>query len=1083
MNDADAVYQYSRKSINRRVKILFFTLSFFIIAASSIFFILSLDSPSMGVVLSLDEEGWKVQSVDPDGAASQAGIEIGDRPEMINGQEAESLLHTYHDTGYVVGVFIHDITVIDGNGQLKTADIDSSSMSLQSSIELLTWIIACIIFWATGLFVYSKKPENASALLLLLCGLDFGLALSANMAGERAGLGEVVIHTAIIASTIGPWLLLHFAIILPEERVKIRSSRLTYLVYLPAIITVALYPIFGFADGQPLQDFRTIRILGYGIGFLAVVGVSIFNYVYAKSIKTRQQMKIILIGSLTAIIPILFLSVLPATAIADKSNVMPASFSILFLAFFPLSMGYAIVNKRLMDIDIFIRRSVIYSLITLFMAIILVIAISLALVFRESPGILERILAALILGAFATALFGPVKKWIEDFVDRLFFKDRYDYRTIIKELSDSLNRLNDISSASSIIVSTLMNTLKLSGACLFIETEKYGFQASAAQGALTNTEKQKQLLKVISRQFDNKAEFPNSALNVNPDIAFLIPLMVGDSRIGIIILSPKISKQDYLPADMYLIQDLSIVAATSLRSMLVIADDIAERKRADEAIKHAIEEWRVTFDSITDMIAIIDTEHRITRINKSFAENFNISPNEAVGKCCHEIVHSLSEPHLLCNCNATSSTNKSYYYELFEPKIGKHLECTVSPLFSEQGNATGVVRVLKDITKRKEMEAEQKELRTKAEISSRLASVGEMAAGIAHEINNPLTGVIGFSQLLLKEDLEPRIKEHVNIIAEGSNRVKDIVKRMLTFARQAKPHKSSLDIHKLIDNTLELRSYVLDTANIEVIKNYDTKLPHITVDPGQMQQVFINLIVNAEYSMKKAHGRGKLIITSKKEGGYIVISFKDDGNGMPKDALEKLFHPFFTTKDPGEGTGLGLSLSHSIILEHGGIITGESEPGQGATFIIKLPIIPQAEAPKPKTLTANNNLEMTDTKASILVIDDEAAVRALLENILTSKGHSVEVANEFNKAIEKLKINNYDIVLLDMRMPGMSGKEFYDKIIKIQPEISNKVIFITGDASDANTLMFFKENNLPFIAKPFDNSVLIREINKILKHS
>ena len=231
-----------------------------------------------------------------------------------------------------------------------------------------------------------------------------------------------------------------------------------------------------------------------------------------------------------------------------------------------------------------------------------------------------------------------------------------------------------------------------------------------------------------------------------------------------------------------------------------------------------------------------------------------------------------------------------------------------------------------DITERKQAEKEKQELEAKAQVASRLAAVGEMAAGIAHEINNPLTGVIGFSQLLLeKQNIPEDIKDDIRVIADGSRRVADIVKRLLTFARQTKPIKTLANLNELIENTLKLRDYVLKTANIEVVTRFDPELPWSIVDPGQLQQVFLNLIVNAEQEMKKAHGKGTLTITTEKKENNIRMSFKDDGPGITKENLGHLFEPFFTTKESGEGTGLGLSLSRSIILEHGGTMNVESE--------------------------------------------------------------------------------------------------------------------------------------------------------------
>ncbi len=259
---------------------------------------------------------------------------------------------------------------------------------------------------------------------------------------------------------------------------------------------------------------------------------------------------------------------------------------------------------------------------------------------------------------------------------------------------------------------------------------------------------------------------------------------------------------------------------------------------------------------------------------------------------------------------------------------------------NEREFLTAVANALAGVIARRQSEQAKQRMEEKIRINDRMAAVGEMTAGIAHEINNPLTGVIGFSEILSeRQDLPSEVMEELKIIADGSNRVKDIVKRMLAFARQTKPVRASVSINELIDATLGLRSYVLRTANIEVIKHLDPDLPWIVVDPGQMQQVFLNLIVNAEYAMKEAHGKGILTISSEKLIDCIRLTFQDDGPGISKENKTRLFESFFTTKAAGEGTGLGLSLSHSIIREHGGKMRVESEPGQGAAFIIELPMI------------------------------------------------------------------------------------------------------------------------------------------------
>ena len=390
-----------------------------------------------------------------------------------------------------------------------------------------------------------------------------------------------------------------------------------------------------------------------------------------------------------------------------------------------------------------------------------------------------------------------------------------------------------------------------------------------------------------------------------------------------------------------------------------------------------------------------------------------------------------------------------------------------------------VANTLAGVIARRQEQQKRQQMEEKAQISSRLAAVGEMAAGIAHEINNPLTSVIGFSELLIESpELSSDIKADLQIIADGSHRVKDIVRRMLTFARQDKPVRTSVSINELIEATLALRSYVLRTANIDIIKHLDPDLPLVVVDQGQMQQVFLNLIVNAEYSMKKAHNKGLLIITTERLVDHIRMSFRDDGTGMSQETKAKIFNPFFTTKDVGEGTGLGLGLSRSIILDHNGTIEVESEPGKGATFVITLPVSQATDDAESQQPAPNGNTSLENfRKAHILVVDDEDAIRTFLSTILIQCGHVVDSTGDAVKALAKMEQTTYDIIIADIRMPGMGGIELYSSIKEKHPGLASKVIFITGDTSDQNTRDFLEQNNLSYISKPFDRETLLKKVN------
>ena len=317
---------------------------------------------------------------------------------------------------------------------------------------------------------------------------------------------------------------------------------------------------------------------------------------------------------------------------------------------------------------------------------------------------------------------------------------------------------------------------------------------------------------------------------------------------------------------------------------------------------------------------------------------------------------------------------------------------------------------------------------------------------------------------------------------EGSRRVADIIKRLLTFARQTKPHKTTVDLNEIIDNTLKLRAYYLKTNNIELITKFDTDLPLSVVDPGQLQQVFVNLIVNAEQAMKKAHGKGTLTVTTEKHENNIRISFRDDGPGISKENMGRVFEPFYTTKEPGEGTGLGLSLSRSIILEHNGRMTVESEPGRGAMFIIDLPVYNTLPPEGGARVSASAEKAPPKKQLRILVVDDESSVRYVLERVLKHLNYSVDTIADAKTALEKIAAGeNYDVILTDIRMPGMNGIEMYSYILEKAPSMANKTIFVTGDVMGTDVREFLVRYNLPYLSKPFHVKAVKDKIDDVLR--
>jgi signal transduction histidine kinase len=280
----------------------------------------------------------------------------------------------------------------------------------------------------------------------------------------------------------------------------------------------------------------------------------------------------------------------------------------------------------------------------------------------------------------------------------------------------------------------------------------------------------------------------------------------------------------------------------------------------------------------------------------------------------------------------TGTPNKGFSWKIIRKDgIEGYVEASASPLRNDKGEIIGFRGVGRDITERIKMEEQ-------LILTDRLASVGQLAAGIAHELNNPLTAVIGFSDLLLERDLPPDVKADLQTVNQEAKRAVTIVKGLLAFAREQRTEKSLVNINSIIQGVLQIRSYEQKVSNIEVAARLAPDLPQVMGNGVQLQQVFINIIVNAEQVMIEAHGRGKLTIVTEQVGDTIRASISDDGPGISPDHMRRLFTPFFTTRDVGKGTGLGLSICHGIVTEHGGKIYAESELGKGATFVVELPI-------------------------------------------------------------------------------------------------------------------------------------------------
>jgi len=363
----------------------------------------------------------------------------------------------------------------------------------------------------------------------------------------------------------------------------------------------------------------------------------------------------------------------------------------------------------------------------------------------------------------------------------------------------------------------------------------------------------------------------------------------------------------------------------------------------------------------------------------------------------------------------------------------------------------------------------------------RLSALGQMVSGVAHELNNPLAGVIGFAGLALRNNTNPRCERDLQRIINESQRCQRIVKNLLDFARRTKAERRVMDLNELVENVLDLRSYQLKHDNVKVQTDLDKSLPRTVGDYHQIEQVLMNLINNAHQAMQEVPGERRLTLRTRAAEERIRIEIVDSGPGISQARLSRVFEPFFTTKAPGKGTGLGLSLSQGIIKQHGGQIRVESVPGKGTTFTVELPIREaEADQEAPRPQERDNCAEAPHT---ILVVDDEEVIVDLLHEVLVAVGHKVETARSGEQALDKILASAYDAVISDLKMPGLDGVRLYEQVCRRKPEMADRFVFSTGDLGSAATQEFFKKTGCPFLLKPFDMEAIQTTLGRIFSRT
>lgn len=916
--------------------------------------------------------------------------------------------------------------------------------------------------------------------------------------------------------------------------------------------------------------------------------VFIRTYRKADDVRQRNKQLYIIIGMAFALLGGLF-DLLPLVGLPLYPGVIIGN--IIFCLF----SSIAILKYNLLDIHIIIRKGVAYIFITIcfsipFVAIVLLLP---GLFMGEFLPTWQYLLMALLLAL----LVPPIWRVIQVRVDKLFYRDRYNYIQELQAFSRTSQSVEESGGIGQKAVRLIAGALRASNVYLLMpatnsndiviyqsyksksQLEDIVFHANSALINWLKLTNEELFCKDIDTIPQLTAISARDRANLSRlEAELILPLQVRSGELsGLLILGQKLSEQSYTQEEIQVLHTISSQMATSIENTRLYQDAIQGRKNIEmwldrmsdcvfivddnhniqfrnEAANlkfgnsHLETCWNVigsdrpcdscpikyytvdktidvaqfnvntsdiefdvvaapfvnqdgtistieVFRDITERKRAVETlqqsEHRYRSLVNNAAEGIAVVQDgiikfanqklaEIMGYTIEEM-NSMSYEKLISSSDTIASSSHDIHGKYRISTIDKQgnikrLERNIADIIWDAKPASLIF--VTDITELHRVENEKKLLEQKAQITNRLASVGEMAAGIAHEINNPLTGVIGYAQLIKDErDIPDKLRDDLTAIYEGSQRVAGIVKRLLTFARQTKPQQETVDVNELIESTLSLRSYQLRINNIEVVTSLDTDLPTTVADPGQMQQVLLNLIVNAEIEMKLANGKGKLKITTERIDDTIKICVIDNGPGIEPEIMDRIFDPFFTTREVNQGTGLGLSLCYGMVTEHNGKIYAESEPGKGATFIVELPIVVQEQ--QKEEIEKIREQSPQKFKARILVVDDEPVIRGLAARVLTSEGYEVDVVDNATEALSTIRNHRYSLILLDIKMPGMDGIEMYKRIRNIAGSLTRRIVFITGDIMGVDTEKFLKQAEVTYISKPFTG----KQLNEIVKRA
>lgn len=890
--------------------------------------------------------------VEPGSGAAKAGIRAGDRLVSIGGRKIEQSTDAIQIL-VNVRAWTEAAYEVERKGIRFPAKVIVSEHTTDPARLYLYAVGAAYLF--IGLFVYFRRGSAPKALhFYVLCLASFIFSCF-HFTGKLNTFDQVIYYGNVVAGVLAPTIFLHFCLTFPEPAGWFARRWRIGSIYLPALLLIAAY--IGFARGALRAAAPLIEVVWFldRVWLLYLTAVYLIGavvlwrqYLRSEDPIVRRQLQWLRNGAVFGFLPFTIFYVLPFQFGMAPNQWM--KMAVLSLILVPLTWAYAILRYRLMDVDVIFQQGYAYTLATL-----AVVGIFYGIIFSVTkPGELNGTqMVALIL--IATFVFQPIRNWIQELLDRyVFYKDRYDYRRTLIEFARDLGSQTDLDEMMRSTADRLVRTLSIQHIAFFLSDEQesefrlefstrdlqpnrelldLSFLSSRPDKPYLFFERTRHSLDVLSHHWP--ATVRRSIAHL--DLTYYLPCSVRGRTIAYLGVS-RTDKGDFLSSDdLELLVTMSGyvgIAVENARLYTSLQRKVEEYERLKEFSENIVE-------SINVGILAADLDDRVESWNTQIERLTGISRENALGRTLSELfpgdlyqkfsdvrgdtgVHNIYKFVLKPDLNGLNG-----HAGAAKPGREIVLNLAIAPLVAKDYRQIGRLIIFDDITDRSELESRLVQ-------ADKLSSIGLLAAGVAHEVNTPLAVISTYAQMLAKQvsgdDQKSKLLEK---IAKQTFRASEIVNSLLNFSRTSSTDFADVEVNRIIRETHSLIEHQLEKAGVRSELSLDDSVPRVKGSVGKLQQVFLNLFLNARDAMPSG---GVLAVRTWADGKSLHVEIADTGVGIPSENLARIYDPFFTTKAPKKGTGLGLSVTYGIVREHGGTIEVESESGRGTRFVIELPL-------------------------------------------------------------------------------------------------------------------------------------------------